>query len=130
MVQALQTAGMSIGDVGHINAHGLGTQQCDLAEANAIRSVFDDRSDRIPVTAPKSYFGNLGAAGGMIELIASLMAMQEDKLFPTLNYETPDPQCDLNIAVDDTQPTGDNVLNLNVTPQGQASAVIIKRSVD
>ncbi len=130
MVQAIDTAGISIEDVGHINAHGLGTQQSDVAEANAIRSVFNGRGDRIPVTAAKSYFGNLGAAGGMIELIASVMAMQEDKLFPTLNYTSPDPKCDLNIVVGDHQPTGDNVLNLNVTPQGQASAVIISRSTN
>ena len=54
MIQALNTAGMTIDDVGHINAHGLSTQQCDADEAGAIRSVFDNRSDRIPVTAAKS----------------------------------------------------------------------------
>ena len=61
------------------------------------------------MTAAKSYFGNLGAAGGMIELIASLLSMQEGRLFPTLNYETPDPHCDLHIVVDDSVPTGDKL---------------------
>ena len=127
MNQALHTAGMQPDQLGHINAHGLGTRQCDEAEASAIQQVFNGRSDQIPVTATKSYFGNLGAASGMIELMASMLAMKHGNLYPTLNYETPDPACDINLVTSSDHPAGDSVLNVNVTPQGQASAVIVSR---
>jgi 3-oxoacyl-[acyl-carrier-protein] synthase II len=112
-------------EVGHIHAHGLGTQSCDAEEAAAIRNVFGRRADMLPVTAAKSYFGNLGAGSGLIELIASLLAMQQGRLFPILNYETPDPACPIMAARAEMSPGG-SVLNLNVTPQGQASAVLVR----
>ena len=77
--------------------------------------------------AAKSYFGNLGAGGGMVELIASLMAMKHGHLFPTLNYETPDPECPLAVVADRATAAGDSFINVSVTPQGQASAVMVRR---
>jgi 3-oxoacyl-[acyl-carrier-protein] synthase II len=127
MIQALKSARMTPDDIGHVHAHGLSTLRCDIAEAQAIRDVFRDRKEPVPVTAAKSYFGNLGAAGGMVELVASMMAIQHGTLFPTLNYETPDPECPVEVVHQPTRPAGSNVLNLNVTPQGQASAVIVGR---
>ncbi len=125
--QALQMADMQPGDVGHIHAHGLATQSCDAEEAQAIREVFGDRADVIPVTAAKSYFGNLGAAGGLVELTASLLALHHGRLFRTLNYETPDPACPLNIAHTSDIPAGDSFVNISVTPQGQASVVLVRK---
>jgi 3-oxoacyl-[acyl-carrier-protein] synthase II len=125
MRMALDDADATIDDVGHIHAHGLGTQTCDAEEAIAIRQVFESRADNLPVTAAKSYFGNLGAAGGLVELIGSLLAMQHGNLFPILNYQTPDPACPIVAAKTGTNP-GNSVLNLNVTPQGQASAVLVR----
>jgi 3-oxoacyl-[acyl-carrier-protein] synthase II len=128
MRKSLQAAGISPDEVGHIHAHGLSTRACDMEEAKAIREVFGAAADRVPVTAAKSYFGNLGAGGGMIELIASLLAMSNGKLFPILNYETPDPDC----AIAAVHPNngsaapGNSFLNLSVTPQGQASAVLVQ----
>jgi 3-oxoacyl-[acyl-carrier-protein] synthase II len=127
MAQALKSAKLTPDDIGHVHAHGLSTLRCDIAEAQAIHEVFRDRKRPVPVTAAKSYFGNLGAAGGMVELVASMMALQHDALFPTLNYETPDPQCPIEVVREPALPAGANVLNLNVTPQGQASAVIVGR---
>jgi 3-oxoacyl-[acyl-carrier-protein] synthase II len=121
----LRDAGATIDDVGHVHAHGLGTQSCDAEEAGAIRGVFGARADTLPVTAAKSYFGNLGAASGMVELIASVLAMQHGQLFPILNYETPDPACPIVAAKPGMSP-GRSVLNLSVTPQGQASAVLVR----
>jgi 3-oxoacyl-[acyl-carrier-protein] synthase II len=122
---ALADADATIDDVGHIHAHGLGTQSCDAEEAAAIREVFGRRADSLPVTAAKSYFGNLGAGSGLVELIASLLAMQQGRLFPILNYETPDPACPIVAAKPGMSP-GRSALNLNVTPQGQASAVLVR----
>ena len=77
--------------------------------------------------AAKSYFGNLGAGSGMVELIASLLSFEHDRLFRTLNYRTPDPLCAINVVADEGVPPGDSFLHLSVTPQGQASAVLIRR---
>src|SRR5690606_28503532 len=91
MAAALKDANLEPGQLGHIHAHGLGTVSCDLEEAQAIRDVFGDVADRVPVVAAKSYFGNLGAGSGAVEAVASLLALQNNALFPILNLETPDP---------------------------------------
>jgi 3-oxoacyl-[acyl-carrier-protein] synthase II len=125
---SLRGAKMSPDEIGHIHAHGLSTRSCDIDEAKAIREVFGAAADKVPVTAAKSYFGNLGAGSGMIELIASLLALSNGKLFPVLNYETPDPECPLAVAAPNNGATspGHSFFNLSVTPQGQASAVLVR----
>lgn len=120
----LKRAQLEPNDIGHIHAHGLSTRSCDQEEAQAIRSVFGDC--RVPIVAAKSNFGNLGAGGGMVELIASLMAMNHGTLFAALNYENPDPDCPVDLVVDNSSAAGRCFINLNVTPQGQASAVLIR----
>ena len=124
---ALENAGMSPQEIGHIHAHGLATEDCDRGEAAAIHSLFADFAT--PVVAAKSYMGNLGAGSGMVEIIASLKAMENDQLFPILNYETPDPECPIVAANPKQHACGDSFINLNVTPMGQASAIIVKRCV-
>jgi 3-oxoacyl-[acyl-carrier-protein] synthase II len=125
--QTLQKAGLAPDHVGHVHAHGLSTRKCDQAEAAAIHAVFGGRAAPVPVTALKSYEGNLGAASGVVELIASSLALRSGVLFPILNYTTPDPACPITAVRTHDLPAGDNFLNLNVTPQGQASAVIVRR---
>ena len=125
MQQAVQSAGLRPEDVGHINAHGIASVLGDREEAAAIQSVFGDRANRIPVVAPKSFFGNIGAGGGALELIASVQALGEGVLFPTLNYEQPDPECDIEV-VTSCVPAGNSALNVNVTPHGQASALLVQ----
>ncbi len=89
--------------------------------------MFGERRAPVPVVAPKSYFGNLGAASGLVELIGSLLALKGGKLFRTLNYETPDSECPVNVVTSDSVPTGDIFINTNISPQGQASAIVVKR---
>ncbi len=126
--KSLQSADLKPEEIGHIHAHGLSSRVCDVEESKAIREVFGAAADKVPVTAAKSYFGNLGAGSGMIELIASLLALSNNQLFPILNYETPDPECPIAVV----KPTGGSTspgncfLNLSVTPQGQASAVLVR----
>ncbi len=124
---ALKKAGLAPDDVGYVDAHGLSTRKGDASEAAAIHAVFGSRKQPIPVTASKSYFGNLGAGGGLVELIGALMALHHNELFPVLNYETPDPDCPVHPVRDHSTPAGDCVLKLSVTPQGQASSLIIRR---
>jgi 3-oxoacyl-[acyl-carrier-protein] synthase II len=126
MRSALSDAGIDAGDVGHVHAHGLSTRETDAQEARAIRDVFESRAEGVPVTAAKSYFGNLGAGSGLVELIASVLAMANGELFPILNYETPDPACPISAVRQRGSAPGRSFLNLNVTPQGQASAVVVR----
>ena len=119
--------GVDADDVGHLHAHGLSTVTCDVEEACAIQKVFAGRSTPLPVTAAKSYFGNLGAGSGMVELIASLLAMRHDRLFTILNYVTTDPECPVAAVCNGDAQPGSSFINLNVTPQGQASAVLVRR---
>jgi 3-oxoacyl-[acyl-carrier-protein] synthase II len=125
--RALARAGVGPSQVGHVHAHGLSTRRSDAEEAQAIAAVFADRPEPVPVVAAKSYFGNLGAAGGLVELITSLMALQQGRLFPTLNYETPDPECPIRVVGEEAAPPGDVLVNVNFSPQGQASAVVVRR---
>jgi 3-oxoacyl-[acyl-carrier-protein] synthase II len=122
-LMALRMAGLAPAEVGHIHAHGLGTRSSDADEAVAIRDLF---GGRVPVVAAKSYFGNLGAASGLVELISSLLAFKHGRLFPVLNYETPDPDCPISPVVDFSTAPGETVLNINFTPQGQASCLVVR----
>ncbi len=123
---ALRDADVGPESVGHIHAHGLSTRSCDADETRAIHQVFADKAPRVPVVAAKSYFGNLGAASGLIELIGSMLALEHGRLFRTLNYRQPDPDCPLHVVTDPSEKPGDSVLNLSVTPQGQASAILVR----
>jgi 3-oxoacyl-[acyl-carrier-protein] synthase II len=123
----LQRAAASVDDVGHVHAHGLSTRTCDVEEAAAIQEVFAARSSPLPVIAAKSYFGNLGAGSGMVELIASLLSFQHDRLFPILNFATPDIECPVAVVRNGNTQPGASFVNLNVTPQGQAAAVLVRR---
>lgn len=122
---ALRDAKLEPAAIGHLNAHGLGTTERDADEARAIREVFGDAADKVPVVALKSYFGNLGAGSGVVELIASVLALKEGRLPRTLNYESPDAACRLAVTRDDQTSPGRNFLNLSVTPQGQAAVIAV-----
>ena len=86
-----------------------------------------DAAAAVPAVAAKSYFGNLGAGSGMVELIASLLSLRENKLYRTLNFETPDPEAPLSVTKSGDIAPGDSFLKLSVTPQSQAAAVVVKR---
>jgi 3-oxoacyl-[acyl-carrier-protein] synthase II len=122
---ALRDAGSTAADIGHINAHGLSTTERDVDESRAIREVFGPLTEKVPVAAPKSYFGNLGAGSAVVELITSVLALREARLPRVLNYEAVDPACAIHIATDEKASPGRSFLNLSVTPQGQAAVLLV-----
>jgi 3-oxoacyl-[acyl-carrier-protein] synthase II len=94
--QALKDSGLAKEDIGYINAHGTSTQVNDKVETIAIKQVFGQQAYRIPVSSSKSMIGHLIAAAGAAELITCIMALRRGVLPPTINYEHPDPDCDLD----------------------------------
>ncbi len=96
MKMALNDAGISIDKVDYINAHGTSTVLNDLSETRAIKSVFWGQSSGIPVSSNKSMIGHLWGAAGAVEAIFCLLTINQGIIPPTINYETPDPECDLD----------------------------------
>ena len=96
MKMALKDAGKNLDEIHYINAHGTSTQVNDRVETLAIKEVFGQQAYKIPVSSTKSMMGHLIAAAGATELIICLMAMRDNVVPPTINYETPDPTCDLD----------------------------------
>ncbi len=123
---ALRSAGLSVGDLGHVNAHGAGAQVSDLAEARAFRRVFSEGTP-LPVTALKGYLGNIVSGCGAVELIGSLLGVNRGLIPPVLNCEQPDPECGLDLVLGGHRPT-DNLtfLKTNLTRHGQAAALVVR----
>ena len=96
MALALSDAGLAPDEVDYINAHGTSTPPNDRAETEAIKTVFRERAYAIPVSSTKSMTGHLLGAGGGIEAIACVLAIENGIIPPTINYEFPDPECDLD----------------------------------
>jgi 3-oxoacyl-[acyl-carrier-protein] synthase II len=96
MKAALVAARSCPEEVGAINAHGTGTQANDRTETAAIRAVFGERADQIPISATKAMHGHLLGAAGAIECVLSLLAMQHGVALPTMHLQQSDPECDLD----------------------------------
>ncbi|MDA8352685.1 MAG: beta-ketoacyl-ACP synthase II [Firmicutes bacterium] len=96
MKRALKDAGLELEEVGYINAHGTSTDFNDKFETMAIKSVFGEHAYQLAVSSTKSMTGHLLGAGGGVEAIATALALKEGIIPPTINYEHPDPDCDLD----------------------------------
>jgi 3-oxoacyl-[acyl-carrier-protein] synthase II len=118
---ALAAAKLESFHVGHVNAHGNSTVEDDRAEAQAIRAALGD----VPVTAPKSYFGNLGHGSGAVELAVSLVALAQGVIPPTLNYHSPDPDCPVSVVTEPLAAENRTFVALNHNTTGQATAVVV-----
>lgn len=93
---ALQTAGVKAAEVDYINAHGTSTKLNDACETAAIKTVFGEHAYKIPISSTKSMIGHVISAAGAIETVAVILVMNKGIIHPTINYETPDPECDLD----------------------------------
>jgi len=96
MDMAIKDAGLKTTDINYINAHGTSTKLNDQIETLAIKKLFGDHARKIPVSSTKSMTGHLLGAAGGIELVACVMSIRDNIVHPTINYETPDPECDLD----------------------------------
>jgi 3-oxoacyl-[acyl-carrier-protein] synthase II len=98
--QALAMGGVAPESVDYINPHGTSTKLNDITETRAIKNVFGDFANRIPISATKSMVGHLMGAAGGVEAIATVLTIKEGVIHPTINYEFPDPECDLDYVPD------------------------------
>jgi 3-oxoacyl-[acyl-carrier-protein] synthase II len=96
MAAALADARLQPSDIGYINAHGTSTKVNDRVETVAVKKIFGDGAYQVPMSSSKSMLGHLIAAAGAVELITCIEAIRRAALPPTINYETPDPECDLD----------------------------------
>ena len=96
MKLALENANLEVGDVGYINAHGTSTPLNDKSETAAIKTVFGEQAYNIPISSTKSMTGHLLGASGALEAVFCILAIREEILPATINYHTPDPECDLD----------------------------------
>ncbi|MBV9471143.1 MAG: beta-ketoacyl-[acyl-carrier-protein] synthase family protein, partial [Abitibacteriaceae bacterium] len=129
MSAALRDANISPTEIDYINAHGTGTPYNDLAETQAIKAVLGEHAKQVPVSSIKAATSHtMGAAGGL-EAIATVQALIEQKLPPTLNYETPDPECDLDYVPNQARPVTLRVALSNSSGIGGNNASLILRVV-
>jgi 3-oxoacyl-[acyl-carrier-protein] synthase II len=128
MKKAIEDAGINPSDIEYINTHGTATVKNDRIETAAIKEVLGDHAYEIPISSTKSMIGHQVAAAGALELIATVLAMDNDFIPPTINYETPDPDCDLDYVPNRAREKPFNsALSNSFGFGGQNSTICIKK---
>ena len=125
MKRAISDADLNLEDIDYINAHGTSTPYNDKNETAAIRELFGTCADSLSVSSTKSMTGHLLGASGGIEAIACIMTILENKIAPTINYETPDPDCNLDYTPNVSSEREVNVAMSNTFGFGGHNAVLI-----
>jgi 3-oxoacyl-[acyl-carrier-protein] synthase II len=125
MRAALDRAGLEPENVGYINAHGTSTPQGDLAETKAIKDVFGDHAYELAVSSTKSVLGHLFGAAGAVEAMMCVLALHEGVLPPTINYRTPDPECDLDYVPNEARHAQVEVALSNAMGLGGHNACVL-----
>jgi 3-oxoacyl-[acyl-carrier-protein] synthase II len=125
MRAAIDRAGLKPEDVGYINAHGTSTPLGDAAETKAIKDVFGDHAYELAVSSTKSMMGHCFGAAGAIEAMMCVMALHEGKLPPTINYEHPDPVCDLDYVPNEAREAQVDVALSNAMGLGGHNACVL-----
>jgi 3-oxoacyl-[acyl-carrier-protein] synthase II len=122
---ALLDGGITADQIDYINAHGTSTPLNDKTETRAIKMVFGERARKIPISSTKSMTGHLLGAAGGAELIATLLCMEKGIVHPTINYENPDPECDLDYVPNKARPHQINAALSNSLGFGGHNAVLV-----
>jgi 3-oxoacyl-[acyl-carrier-protein] synthase II len=104
MRMAIESAGMKPADIDYINVHGTSTPQGDISESDAIKVLFGEDAYKVAISSTKSMTGHLLGAAGAVEAIASVLAIEHQVAPPTINYEFPDPACDLDYVPNTARP--------------------------
>jgi 3-oxoacyl-[acyl-carrier-protein] synthase II len=130
MRRALATAGVEAERVGYINAHGTSTPLGDLAETNAIKEVFGKHAYELAVSSTKSVTGHCFGAAGAIEAMMCVLALHDGVLPPTVNYEHPDPECDLDYVPNEAREARIDVALSNAMGLGGHNACVLVGRVD
>jgi 3-oxoacyl-[acyl-carrier-protein] synthase II len=126
--QAMADSQLPLDAIGYVNAHGTSTKVNDRSETIALKTVFGERAYKLPVSSSKSMLGHLICAAGAVELIISVMAIRKGVLPPTINYETPDPECDLDYIPNEARMKKvDHVLSNSFGFGGQNISLIVSR---
>ncbi len=128
MKLALDSARLNPEDVDYINAHGTATRLNDLAETSAIKTVFGDLAYNIPVSSTKSMTGHMMGATGTLEAILCVLAVRENVVPPTINYQNPDPECDLDYVPNSARDKKIRVAMSNAFGFGGHNAAVVIRS--
>ena len=124
---AMQAAGVNPEDISYINAHGTATQLNDLSETRAIKAAFGDLAYNIPVSSTKSMTGHMMGATGALEAIFCVKAVREDTIPPTIHYQDPDPDCDLDVVPNESRRKSVKVALSNAFGFGGHNAVLVIR---
>ena len=125
MKHAIDDAGLNITDIDYINAHGTSTVLNDKSETAAIKTVFGEHAYKIPISSTKSMTGHLMGASGSVEAVICAKVLQENILPPTINYETPDPECDLDYVPNAARPAKTKHIMSNSFGFGGHNATLI-----
>jgi len=124
MKQALRNGGLNLTDITYVNAHGTSTPQGDIAETMAIKTVFGDYARKLMVSSTKGATGHMLGAAGAVETIVCVKAIETDTIPPTINYEVPDPECDLDYVPNTARKTKVNAIVNNSFGFGGHNATI------
>jgi 3-oxoacyl-[acyl-carrier-protein] synthase II len=122
---ALRRSGVDARDVGYVNAHGTSTPQGDLAETRALKQVFGEHAYDLAVSSTKSVMGHLFGAAGAVEAMMCALALHEGVLPPTINYRTPDPECDLDYVPNEARPVQVDVALSNAMGLGGHNGCVV-----
>jgi 3-oxoacyl-[acyl-carrier-protein] synthase II len=127
---ALRDAGLTPADVDYVVAHGTGTPQGDPAETAAIRRALGEEADRVAVSSPKSMTGHTTAAAGALSVLAAVYAMRDGRVSPTVNLDTPDPDCDLDCVPNEARDRDVRAAVVNAFAFGGTNASLVVRRPD